>query len=673
MTIERMTHVVALAPTRESERLTQWLYGAGAAHVAPFAETPEGWTGRFRAMEADPSHAEAHVSRLQNAVGFLREFSKAKGGLLEALFPVRTVTSAEGIARAAAEVDSQKLNDECQRLRALLDQADEKRLRLLAEREQLEQFAFLGDALPAARKLRHVRMIFAAAPAGAAKAFLMGAESEEDVAVASVAQAGSTVTLVLAAPAGEEDKLRALVAEFRLRELALPEAKGTLAQERERLASALAAADAERGRLREEAEKAAARWRDPAELALAHWESERARLQSVGNMVSSRDLFAVRAYVRAADFPQLAEDIQRACPGAALMESAAPQGEEPPVSLKYGPLLRPMGLLVRMFGLPKYDTFDPTPYLTLSFLLFFGICFSDAVYGVMLIVLALWLKKRFRSQPGLVAFFQLFAYAGVSTVIFGFLMGSVAADLFTYFGKDNALDRLRLKMMLLDPLAKPVVAIGIAVGIGVVNQFYGIVLRFLRDVRRGDLRGAIYDGVFWLVYLGSLLAAALSGMGAAPAWLAKPALVLLGLSALGLVLTQGREHKNWAARLVTGLVSLYGIMGTYGTSSFIGDVLSYTRLLALGLTTSIVGMAFNMVASLLKIDPPVIGWVLFAVVCVSGHLFNFIMSVLGAFIHPARLIFLEFFGRFYEMGGKPFRPFGFHSERVEIEGASARR
>jgi V/A-type H+/Na+-transporting ATPase subunit I len=264
-----------------------------------------------------------------------------------------------------------------------------------------------------------------------------------------------------------------------------------------------------------------------------------------------------------------------------------------------------------------------------------------------------------------VEFFRLFTYAGVSTMIFGVLMGSWAADLTKYFGEGNPAEVLRAKLTLLDPLAKPVVALGIAIGIGVFNQFYGIFMRFLRDFRRGDVASSVYDGIFWLTYLGSLLVLAI---GLAVSW---PKVVLFAagglfaLSALGLVLTQGREEKGWPARIFTGIISLYGIMGTYGTTAFIGDVISYSRLMALGLTTSVVGMSFNIIGGVVK-DVPYLGWPLFIGVVIFGHVFNFTMSIMSAFVHSARLILLEWFGRFYEGGGVPFRPFGFQSVRLDI-------
>jgi len=108
------------------------------------------------------------------------------------------------------------------------------------------------------------------------------------------------------------------------------------------------------------------------------------------------------------------------------------------------------------------------------------------------------------------------------------------------------------------------------------------------------------------------------------------------------------------------LVSLYGIVGTYGLTAFIGDTMSYCRLLALGLTTSIVALSFNVMAGLLR-ETPYVGMLLFVLVLVVGHIFNFAISVLGAFVHSMRLIFVEFFGRFYEGGGRAFKPLSFDS------------
>ncbi|MFH1422311.1 MAG: V-type ATP synthase subunit I, partial [Planctomycetota bacterium] len=145
--------------------------------------------------------------------------------------------------------------------------------------------------------------------------------------------------------------------------------------------------------------------------------------------------------------------------------------------------------------------------------------------------------------------------------------------------------------------------------------------------------------------------------------------IMIIVGALSLILTQGRHEKTFVGKAVTGVVSLYGILGTYGTTSFIGDVLSYSRLLALALTTGIIGMAFNIIAEIVVDMIPIraFGIAIALLIVIGGHLFNFIMSIMSAFVHSARLIFLEFFGRFYETGGVAFAPFGFRSNSIEIQ------
>jgi len=148
-------------------------------------------------------------------------------------------------------------------------------------------------------------------------------------------------------------------------------------------------------------------------------------------------------------------------------------------------------------------------------------------------------------------------------------------------------------------------------------------------------------------------------------------LYVLAIGAIGLVLTQGRDQPSIPGKILQGVVSLYGIMGSYGATSFIGDALSYSRLLALGLTTSIIGMAFNIMANILG-AMPYIGIVLFIGVAGFGHIFNFFISVMGAFVHSMRLILVEFFGRFYEGGAKPFTPLGFDSEAAILRKSESR-
>ena len=178
--------------------------------------------------------------------------------------------------------------------------------------------------------------------------------------------------------------------------------------------------------------------------------------------------------------------------------------------------------------------------------------------------------------------------------------------------------------------------------------------------------GVFSDGLCWIVTLSGLLMMVGKVFGPIPPALFTTGVWFFWIGALGLVLTQGRESSGIAGRLGTGLMSLYGIVGAYGITAFVGDTLSYCRLLALGLTTSIIAMALNLMAGMVR-DVPYVGTVLFIGILVAGHLFNFLISALGAFVHSMRLIFVEFFGRFYETGGRRFQPLGFDTDSCIME------
>ncbi|HOS58635.1 MAG TPA: V-type ATPase 116kDa subunit family protein, partial [Syntrophorhabdaceae bacterium] len=185
-------------------------------------------------------------------------------------------------------------------------------------------------------------------------------------------------------------------------------------------------------------------------------------------------------------------------------------------------------------------------------------------------------------------------------------------------------------------------------------------------LRKKDFLGAFSDGICWVATLSGLLMMTGKVFGEIPHKIFYTGLWLFVGGAIGLIFTQGRFIKNPLGKIAGGVVSLYGIVGSYGITAFIGDTLSYCRLLALGLTTSIIAVAFNLMAGIVR-EVPYVGMVLFIVVLFIGHMFNFLISALGAFVHSMRLIFVEFFGRFYEGGTRPFQPLGFDSAMCVVK------
>ncbi len=404
--------------------------------------------------------------------------------------------------------------------------------------------------------------------------------------------------------------------------------------------------------------------RSQVELALGHEEGTLETARAVGKMAATGRAAVMVGYVRAREAEMLKAALAREMPDASLVLEAPAAGDDVPVSLTNRAFFRPAQFLVEMFGLPSYHAFDPSAFLMLSFVLFFGICLGDAIYGLVMLAMCLALRARYREYPGLCNFFTLLAYGAVSTFLVGAATATAAADLpARLFGSQSIFANWPA-----DPLKKPVAALGVALALGIANQFWGIAMKFRGLWLQGDKWGALFDAGLWFLLLPGLVllmvgqvSPELAAAGAIGGWMA-----LAG--ALGLVLTQGRNEKSLVGKVVVGLVSLYGIVGSYGCVAFIGDTLSYSRLLALGLTTTIVGMAVNIIAELVKLDVAVLGTVLFLAVMAGGHLFNLLISGLGAFIHAARLIFVEFFGRFYEPGAQRFAPLGATGSRIRITG-----
>ena len=653
MAIETMKRVAAVIPADTTGSFTSWLYGKSVMHLARMREElPENYAPYVQAGEKTREKA----AKLEQIMAFCETWGGAKKSFLENIFSAKTTARMEELKAADGEIDADELSEEVAELRRRRDVVMERAAAIEKEIERLKPFADVQTLLAPLGKLKYVKVSLVR----------LGRRSQEEIAVSPPQRlaweklAGDLFWT--AYPANDEEaesylnSLGAVREEIPLVEMPVKERLAVLAGEKARNAEDIARLD--------EDSRAFAKNGAKIELALGYQQAELHQAEGLEKVLASKRVGVAHGYIPAKELEDFRAEVRANYEGEVLAED--PKAEEDvPVKITTGKFMKPAKLLVNMFGVPLYNSIDPTPFLALVFLAFFGICYSDAVYGIMLIIISLLLRRRFRHNEGLKNFFTLFIYGGVSTFIFGALLGSWAANLSDFLPKGNILAKIRGIVPSFDPLGKPIIALVITIGIGVANQYFGLVMRMWRDWRRGDKAGAVCDGGLWFFYLSGVIILVSTMFTTVPGVAVKVATWLLIIGAIGLVLTQGRGEKTLFAKFLVGVVSLYGIMGTYGVTSFVGDVLSYSRLLALGLTTSIVGMSFNILADILS-KVPSIGLALFIGMVIFGHTFNFMMSIIGAFVHSARLILLEFFGRFYEVGGLRYEPFGFHSERVEL-------
>jgi len=369
--------------------------------------------------------------------------------------------------------------------------------------------------------------------------------------------------------------------------------------------------------------------------------SELKKCDVTGLLGSTRSTFLLEGWVPEPLMPEFEQIVMETCSGAASMTSRAPNEQEHvPVLLKNNAFAEAFEPVTAMYSLPSYFETDPTPVYAPFMLVFFGMMLSDAAYGIVLSGLALWALNGLKLDHKQRKFAKLFLWLGVSTTFFGVLYGSYFGDLLSD----------RISPIWLDPSSNPMTVLYVAVGMGMIHIYVGLGIKAWNLIRTGKVLDAVYDSGLWIMTLTGILMILL-GMGT----IGK---VIAVLGAIGLVLTQGRDKKGLLPRLASGLFGLYGITG------YLGDVLSYSRLLALGLATGLIGSAFNLMVKLVGFGP--LTFIFAVLIFLGGHTFNLLINILGAYVHAVRLQYLEFFGKFYTGGGRAFTPFASESKYCQF-------
>ncbi|MFQ6037919.1 MAG: V-type ATP synthase subunit I [Candidatus Aminicenantales bacterium] len=365
--------------------------------------------------------------------------------------------------------------------------------------------------------------------------------------------------------------------------------------------------------------------------------NEREKLLSSGFLGETERTIYLEAWIRAADIPRLESKLSPFSDLVQCYVRPPLPDEEPPIVLENPKVGKPFELVTKLYGLPLKGTFDPTLPLAPFFFLFVGITVSEAGYGALVALLSFLFLRLAKPKGGLRQFLTLLGILGVATVIMGTLVGG-------WFGFP-----LR-KLMVLDPLKDPLAFLILSLVLGFIQVWFGTLLNMLSAFKRRDYLQAVFVQGGWLLLLPSLVLYALRKQ---PVWG-----ILAVVGASGIVLFAA-PSRNPIARFFGGLYSLYDI------SRYLADVLSYSRLLALGLATSVIAMVVNTLSQT-ALGIPWLGWLFAALIFVGGHLFNLGISFLGGFVHSMRLQFVEFFSKFFRSGGKPFKPFALEGKYVEF-------
>lgn len=435
-----------------------------------------------------------------------------------------------------------------------------------------------------------------------------------------------------------EEKVEALIKEFSVNIYDFSEMKGTPSELINQMKERLNQIEKIRTETTEEI-SLYAEYLMPFKILYDYYSVEKEKRLSYFKAQDTESTFYLQAWVPEPKVEEVRECLKKVT-NTLYVEFEDPKDDENfPVLLSNPRIIKPFELVTELYSLPDPRGIDPNIFMAPFYFVFFGMMVSDAGYGLVLALLMGIAMMKLKISGMARKLVELLFLGGISTFVWGAIFGS-------WFG-----DLIKLPPLWLNPLENPLSVLYLSFTFGLIQIYFGIILNGYKNVRNGKIADALMDQGLWLVFLSGLIMLAFPQTSSFAKYVA-----LAG--AIGLVLTQGRAQKGIIKKFTSGLLSLYNVTG------YLSDVLSYSRLLALGLATGVIAMVINTMARLVGVN--LIGYIFMFLIMVGGHIFNIAVNALGAYVHSSRLQYIEFFGKFYDGGGKPFDPLRVKTNYVDI-------
>lgn len=404
-------------------------------------------------------------------------------------------------------------------------------------------------------------------------------------------------------------------------------------------------------------------------IAADYFRTRSEKYRVLGTIPQSDNVFFIQGWVEKKQAEGIAKTLEEKFDAVVEIEQ---DDENAPIKLKNNHFSESSEGVLESYGLPTHGRVDPTFVMSLFYVFFFGMMLSDAGYGIIMAIgCAVVLLKFPRMAIGTNKMLRLFFWCGISTAFWGFMFGGFFGDAIdvvahTFFGVPET--TAVLKPLWFAPLDNPMRLLIWCMLFGIIHLYAGLGMKGYEYLKNKDIVGCISDVIAWYLFLTGLIFMLLPTQIFAsiaqmtfnfPGWFNTLAKVMTIVGMVTIILMSGRANKNWGLRIALGAYDIYGV------TSWLSDVLSYSRLLALGLATGVIASVINSMATMQGNTP--LGVVIFILVFVLGHTLNIAINLLGAYVHTNRLQYVEFFGKFYDAGGEPFRPFKTNNKYIEIK------
>lgn len=649
MAIVKMKRLRVIALAEQRDELLSRLLHVGCVEVTEPEDhlTDPEWMALLNRDTGAQGAVKAQVTAVQTAMTALNKYAPVKGSL----FTVRSDISEADFfddARSEKALASATTINDCV---AEISQLYTEENRLSSARDSLLPWRTLEEPLDI-EATEHVEINLGTLPGSVALDAVKGALAEQapesELIVVSSSQELHYVML-LALKDAYADTLNALkpygfsVVKFKNMEgnaadnIALIEEKLTeCVQKRETAAETIKALGDQRSELK---------------LAVDRFHQDEAKEAVKDNFLTDGTIVFLEGWAEEPKLAKVEAELQRM--GCAYELDDPKEGDTVPTLLDNPKWMRGINMVTEMYSLPAYDGIDPNPLIFFWYVFFFGFMFADVAYGLIILIVCAIISKKYKPKNTMGYMFSLGKWLGASTAFCGIFSGGFFGDSITTFAEtflhitQDQFPTWLSKFcdgIVVNPVSDPLKVLIIAVVIGCCHLICGQCIRIYMGFRDHEPLEGILDVVPWWILFVGIALLALQGSS-----------IVLILGVVALVLTQGRHKEGGIIKKLLG-----GITSLYDITSWLSDVLSYARLMALMLAGSVIAMVFNTIASL----PGNI--VVFLVVFLIGHIFNIGVNLIGTYVHDARLQYLEYFGKFYKEGGIPFRPLKYNTKYVDI-------
>ena len=416
--------------------------------------------------------------------------------------------------------------------------------------------------------------------------------------------------------------------------------------------------------------KELSKYRQDYEFMVDYLSARQEKYEQISKLAMTEETVILSGFIPEKYAPSLIKELEGKFK-VAISVTEPDEEEDTPVLLENSKFSAPVEGITEMYALPNKKDLDPTPIMSFFYYFFFGLMLSDAGYGLLMVIGTAIALKKFNLEQKMRKTLTMFFYCGISTVFWGALFGSWFGDIVQVVGKEffhttitlfpnRGKDYIGSIALWFDPIKKPVTLLLFSFAFGICHLFLGLAAHFYSLWKEGKKWDAIFEVI--PVYI-TVLGVAPIGAGIfveVPAILSKIGGYMAIAGVVLVILTGDRTSKSFIARIFGGLYGLYNM-----ATGYLGDILSYSRLLALGLATGSIAGVINLVGTLPS--NLVLKAILLTVVFIAGHLLNLAINVLGAYVHTDRLQFVELFSKFYEGGGRAFEPFSIKTKYIKFK------